>query len=479
MGYKEYQGVLQLKQQKIVSRKPFKSYNRSLKGCINCKRRKIKCDETKEQCMNCVRRKLDCKWPEPVEKPIKVENDVLETPVEPSAVLESPQQLVRYGSPETSLPIQIDSIFLVQFAQRFLPTLAQPHFNHRVPTQSLVHAVSEKSDLVRQMSIACGASLVAFDDQAFRPVARSRYVTALSSFIKAMRNGFLGSEEWLFLAVQVLQTLSLRDPMAGCNATRCAVHLNAAYELFISRILRSDALATSLERVMIENFLFNYSLTIMFCDHTKIEELIPSPFVLFFDFHTRFLTLCEEDEYPQFSRLSIIAFQIAAKATWSCRLSLPLLEYEKHLHIELLQLAETCLFMSETLEAPASVQIFDTLTVTKVVLHTSIILLKKMIEPCIRASVLQPSIDALVRLVKGSNDYVVIPIWSSFIAASASTKNEDRQRFIQTLEKLMARSGSHLINRVYNYLEALWEIYTGDEPFDLLLDTTALSKICD
>ncbi|PVH16704.1 uncharacterized protein CXQ87_005000 [Candidozyma duobushaemuli] len=467
MGYKEYQGVLQLKAHKIVSRKPTKSYKRSVKGCFSCKRRKIKCDETKGKCMNCVRRDLECQYPE-MKSSETEEEQIQDIDIGPSQLA----TLV----PRNHLSIQIDSIFLVQFAQRFLPTLAQPHFNHKVPTQSLVHSVAEKSDLLRQMSIACGASLVAFDDQAFRAVAQKRYVSALSLFIKTMKNGVLGSEEWLFLAIQVLQTLSLRDPTMGCNATRCAVHLSAAYELFMKNILQSHASVSSLERAMIENFLFNYSLTIMFCDDAQIEKLIPSPFGLFSTHYQRFFELCQDYEDPASSRLSITAFQIAAKASWSCRLRLPLADSDKLLHCELLQLAETCLLTSETLSAP-TVQIFDTLTVAKVVLHTSMILLRKMLDPGLRASILQPSIDALVRLVGDSNEYVVIPIWSSFIAASAATADSDRRFFIHTLQKLGTRSGSHLINRASSYLEGLWEIYGGDEPFGLLLDTRALTAV--
>ncbi|KAK8438501.1 hypothetical protein ACI3LY_004821 [Candidozyma auris] len=468
MGYKEYQGVLQLKGSKIISKKPLKSYKRSSTGCLSCKRRKIKCDETKDRCNNCVARKLDCQWPQPPHK----ESSAL---VVQSCSNAKPVQNT-FNAPKVSMTMQIDTLFLLQFAERFLPSIAQPHYTHKVSTQSLVHSVAEKSDLLRKVSIACGAFLVAFDDDNFRPIATSRYVDAITSFIKTIQRGKF-DQEWVFLAIQVLQTLSLRDP-DGCNASKCALHMNAAYELFIKGILQGQVKISALQRVLIENFLFNYSLTIMFCERDKIQALIPNPFDLFYSFHDVFLGLCQEDSYPQFSRLSIMAFQIAAKASWSCRMNVPLLDYEKHLHIELLHSAETCLQMSESL-IPESVSVFDTLTVTKIVLLTSIILLKKIICPDLRASFVQPQINSTVAIINNANSYVIIPIWSSFIGASASTTERDRRVFIQTLQKLMARSGSHLIDRVYKFLEGLWEIYTGDEPFDLLIDTNALSKICE
>lgn len=474
MGYKEYQGVLQVKAHKIIQRKPQKAYKRSSKGCFSCKRRKIKCDESRDKCSNCVRRNLECQYPDLVEKVKKIENPPLPVDSENALAQVAPPLLGPSGSPS----IHIDSMFLVQFVQRFLPSLAQPHYNHKVPTLSLVHSVSEKLDLLRQMSIACGASLVAFDDPAFRGVAQKRYSSALTVFIKTMRNGVLGSEEWLFLAIQVLQILSLRDPTGvDGNATRCAVHLSAAYELFMKKVLKSLALASSLERAMIENFLINYSLTIMFCDDEQIERLIPDPFDLFCDHYYRFFELCKDYDDPRLSRLSITSFQIAAKASWLCRLKLPLDEDQKLLHTELLQLAETSLLTLEALDAP-TVQLYDTLTVTTAMLHTLIILLQKMLDPDLQACVLQPRIDALRRIVSGSHDYVVVPIWSSFIGASAASNESDRQFFMEALEKLMTRSGSHLINRVHNYLQGLWEIYDGDEPFDLLLDTKAMTAVC-
>lgn len=36
---------------------------RSKTGCLTCRRRKKKCDETKPQCKACVRLKLECEWP--------------------------------------------------------------------------------------------------------------------------------------------------------------------------------------------------------------------------------------------------------------------------------------------------------------------------------------------------------------------------------------------------------------------------------
>lgn len=45
--------------QKILSRR---SHRKSRLGCLNCKRRRIKCDESRPQCTNCVRHSIACDY---------------------------------------------------------------------------------------------------------------------------------------------------------------------------------------------------------------------------------------------------------------------------------------------------------------------------------------------------------------------------------------------------------------------------------
>ncbi|KAG5292009.1 C6 transcription factor [Histoplasma ohiense] len=45
------------------------SHNKSRRGCLNCKRRHVKCDEQGPSCANCVVRKTDCVYQSPENKP--------------------------------------------------------------------------------------------------------------------------------------------------------------------------------------------------------------------------------------------------------------------------------------------------------------------------------------------------------------------------------------------------------------------------
>lgn len=44
---------------------PKKGHTKSRRGCHNCKRRKVKCQETRPECHNCVRFGLRCVYPVP------------------------------------------------------------------------------------------------------------------------------------------------------------------------------------------------------------------------------------------------------------------------------------------------------------------------------------------------------------------------------------------------------------------------------
>jgi hypothetical protein len=42
---------------------PRKGHTKSRRGCYNCKRRKVKCNETKPRCSNCIKAEVNCDYP--------------------------------------------------------------------------------------------------------------------------------------------------------------------------------------------------------------------------------------------------------------------------------------------------------------------------------------------------------------------------------------------------------------------------------
>lgn len=594
---KDFQLVLQVTSHEVISRKPIRRTKRSFGGCLNCKRKKIKCDETKSRCNNCTRSDLDCSWPagKGSEKPkeseisskapeelllakrrkphentgaeqklrkvnrwdltngvqvmnghsfssnsglasntadkemnlvdgagnltkpgnnrLRIENadaisanlklgPELEYAVDQTSAITSEQQGQQppaYGDSDFVLnPIDefqnlgsvYDSYFYAHFANRFLPTIAQPHFHHALPQKNLFLSAGTHSEMLQEIFVACGASLVAFDHPLYASIAREKYEKALLHFLRKIKDGVVqGDEDWFFVAVQVLQTLCLRDAFGGSNATRCAAHLGAAYKIVVLKILeRSQRKSwvgshfSPLEKVLIENFMFNYSITILFCDHTQLAKLVPDPFEFFTLANDRLTQMSSEDGSPQSSRMSLLSFQIAAKCSWLCRLSLPLSELDRKLHFEMLLLAETILFSLELVDFTAlDILVKNTVSIAKIVLRASIILMRKMLDMVgVRAMDLQDLVSAIVQEVdQVYNKDIIFPIWALMIGASAALNGEHRQFFKEKLQLLMEISKSKIALQVLNHLDGLWEIYKGEEPFEFLFDTLVLDQVCN
>lgn len=538
---RDFQLVLQLKLHAVVSKKPIRESKRSFLGCLQCKRKKVKCDETKTTCNNCRRSHLDCVWPDTAARQLARDSALVSRQKRatlpknsPGSMatkgpsLEQPSSQISESAPNGSLvqassrqitesapkreanlqvimnptdsstpfvpavplsvasnfhiSLQLDEFFFSKFAHNFLPNIAQPHFHETLPRQSLVLSAAARLATLKEIFIACGASLVAFDDSNFHTVAHERYTAALRNFLRSMKVGSVnGEEDWFFVAVQVLQTLCLRDSFGGSNATRCAAHFGAAYTIIASKVLRPNAgPVLPLDKMMLENFLFNYSITIFYCEHRQLERLVPDPFVFFSASNSRLATIAAQDGSPHASRMSLVAFQIAAKCSWLCRLKLPLDDRSRFLHIELLLLAETVLLSLDLGLVPTENRLRNTVSIAKVVVRTCIILLMKMLDPVnVRAMHLQHIVQAMeADVADPCNAGIIFPVWLMMIAASTSLNDPTRLFFRNRLQQLVQTTKSKICEQMINHLDGLWEIYSGEEPFELLFDTEVLDQIC-
>lgn len=579
-NYREYQVVLEVKKNHLIRKKQPKIFKKLFSGCYNCKRRKIKCDETKPQCMNCRRGTSLCSWPsdasvtlrhpcEPgtasnplgfsftpsrsalsptiqyarmshgrkgsrsLEVPLEEENFESEKEValgnshlnassqdtepQPQLQLQSqlqlqPQrQVVPRPQPQSfesdfncmdfvqgpwsplgtaGDQIAIDSFCLDQFAKNFLPTVAQVYSHDKTQLLKLVLTTSENSGLLQEIFIACGASFYASVNPASRPMAHDRYTRAIGHFVSELKLKHIrGEESWFFVAVQILQILCLRDTFAGSNATRCAAHFGAAYKLITRRILghgdpnfeKRPVLA--LEKFMLENYIFNYSITIFFCDHLQLKTLMPNPYYFFCISHKELLDLFGGPGLAEYRYNSILAFLLAAKCSWLCRLKLPLNRVDKLLCTELLVLAQSILAFFDKPQPPSlPLNIRITIDIAKVVLYTCIILLKKMLDPeNIRAADLQSFVMAIkAETEHPHNQNAIFPIWSLMVAASCSLSVPLRQFFRSALVRLLKIAKSELVYRILVYLDGLWELYgLSDRAFEMVFDTNVLDQICN
>lgn len=507
-------------------------------GCFTCKRKKIKCDETKWVCKRCTNSRLECRWPEKVLEQYR--NNGAETPHEIGAMKSDsvsdklPPTYMGHGSTGDTLtdnllidnsPIasqlgksiealssqqydchryeqstrqmlgppltsqeMLDCEFLNQFSQRFLPAIAQMHFHEETSRLSLVLSGAGTSDLLRNIFVACGATMVAYEDPSYKRMALQRYRQALTSYLNELKGGGVdGTEDWFLVAVQVLQTLCYRDVFASANATRAATHFGAAYRFISLRIFSSSSKVAAdgvkilrLDLLMVENFIFNYSVTIMFCDHKQLPHLVMNPYVMFSQTNARLRTLYQSKGYPQLSMMSMLAFLVAAKCSWLCRLCLPLSNEDRVLLAEVTLLSEVSLLSLGFLGAmTTSVTIKKTVSVAKIMLHASRILLGKMTSPDFNHEKVQEVVDYLRdEISQPHNVDTILPVWALLIGGSASVRLEDREFFRKLINSLLNISCSQIVRQVANHLEKMWMLYSGLEPLEALLNTQVMDNVC-
>ncbi|KAJ8509073.1 hypothetical protein ONZ45_g8723 [Pleurotus djamor] len=115
-------------------------YTRSKTGCLTCRVKKIKCDETKPSCMRCTHGQRDCTWPEgvPARKKSTPRKDTGERPstAESSGISEASTPPTREATPPRRGPLDLGLPPLVSRRQ------SDPYVHS--------HALLPESELIRR-----------------------------------------------------------------------------------------------------------------------------------------------------------------------------------------------------------------------------------------------------------------------------------------------------------------------------------------
>jgi hypothetical protein len=105
---------------------PRKGHTKSRRGCFNCKRRKVKCQESRPVCSNCTRVGLDCEypdsrprqWQDPLAVVVSSSRSVIpspSTPLQSTATIFTPDDMRFFHhflvSAYPALPIQGDEMW--------------------------------------------------------------------------------------------------------------------------------------------------------------------------------------------------------------------------------------------------------------------------------------------------------------------------------------------------------------------------------
>jgi hypothetical protein len=395
---------------------------------------------------------------------------------------------IQEGHKQEEIVTSEDTQCYDSFVSVFLSSITPAHCHPLLSPMSILLPYAVTNTTVKEIFLACGATSLAYNDNSFIQKAHNRYHQCVKLLINDIQRSTDGCEDHLFISVQLLQTLCLRDKSLGLNATKTAAHLSAAFEILKKRFSK-NVKVTPLDKILTEHFVFNYSITLLMCHHDKLGA-VPSPF----DFFQQFGWILEaplnesSSDDPWLNNpilgIGLVAHELSAKCSWMCRLKqLPLsaedlllcLELKDRIVENLKQLELTNL---DTLEKSQK----QTLSFSKSVLYGSMILLKKLCDDTIEIHDVQKELALLVKEMEYSkmldSDYFQ-PIWAMFIGGSVSITPEHRDFFTERFQNVSNIIHSSLSEKVLRYLKIVWS-EESDQPvgMDFLFDTTVLDIVC-
>lgn len=345
---------------------------RTRTGCLTCRKRRKKCTEEKPNCRACVRNHLTCIWPgyakEAKERKkcsfFEQSNEsfvqsTLHTDIAPNS---SPQfGRENYSISEIGLNNKIGQDILLSISIfKFMPEVVCQD-NHRMylsGSQAIVNQI-DSNPVLRESFLCAGAAyLEGFDFQRFSPLSQQLYNSSWALIANKLNQKCSQLEKYWNVLPAVL-ILALRDSSSLVSSVsmkaRC---LNVAFNLIKDRAstiehsmdcgkflaenfdTKDDGTncITPLEKVLLESFLYNYSVTLFF---TKKSDNLPDPSLVYsiVDKITKTSSYNRDYEWasnPIFGA-SFTSFEIMAKLAPIARLPLPF-DYNSHSYTKLKKL---------------------------------------------------------------------------------------------------------------------------------------------
>ncbi|QEL62725.1 hypothetical protein CJJ09_004904 [Candidozyma auris] len=344
---------------------------RSRSGCLTCRRRKVKCDETKPACSGCLRSNYKCMWPTS-EKESLSHGEEFRLEKVPSA---KRYQFVMYRGGDDKYETnneQIgtdnglandrsaklenepawgsapDNVFLYQaFVDGFLKAVSPQICHPRLSPVANFVPYSMSNPIVMDVVNACAASFLSKANPDMRLESKKRYSICLNNFANSLAKAQSGVEEWMVAAVILL---CLRDKFSGSSPIVPASHLAKALEML--RQLRTSGKSSLVSlKFLIESFLFNYTVMLLTGTHEVVSRL-PSPFEVYDEWReildfSPFHHTVPFMKYPIFGAARE-AYELAAKVSWLYS-RVPLSIQDRAVACDLLRQAYTLPYLSSCL----------------------------------------------------------------------------------------------------------------------------------
>ncbi|PKX96425.1 Zn(II)2Cys6 transcription factor [Aspergillus novofumigatus IBT 16806] len=263
---------------------------RTKTGCLTCRSRKKKCDESGSPCQNCLRCDIECVWP--VRRPSHVDDQLTHpgsSSISAEPASDTEYQLVDTQTPSiiafSNGPASYSSVLTPADSQlfSFLQTIFLPQLIHPVTKglESLRWAF--QSPFCMHALLACAAAEIPVNNLQYRRMAEMHYIKAVAGLRQSLvQTG--DSSQWTVVLWTVLM-LCIYERSKPHHSQGVDVHLAGAAQLiqmyFRQKIPDASTNATGAwARLFLESFVFHVSTSIPFQLTSTQSTAIDSAFYL-------------------------------------------------------------------------------------------------------------------------------------------------------------------------------------------------------
>lgn len=401
---------------------------------------------------------------------------------------------------------EFDDIDIEKFAfyaciKGYIPKMTTQHTHQNLTTSAAFIPQLEKNPIVREVFLCCGATYLAWNNlKKFQNMSDELYINCkilIRNFIETNPN--YADEDWLFGALQLLCNRD-KNSLNG-TAEDAKWHLMRAFDIIrlryygtqvktfelsiIENFADSNLVLRPEERTLIESFIFQYSVTILFVE--SVDEL-PDPFKIFKILNV--VLKCPVYNCGNVSNWmsnpilgpSLDCFELLAKISYIGRMPLPLSEKWVERLVKLQNMSDyytPCTPPNKLTDAEwENFQINSKVgTITsracwlvacKILEFDSLDTGKKDIQNAVKTI-----LESCRRIPAGNRVWGILP-WALLVTGLFSIKLDDRSFILELIDMMADRAHSYNGFKMSSFLRKAWA--SGNAP-NLLFHRNSLMRV--
>ncbi|KIW11186.1 hypothetical protein PV08_10486 [Exophiala spinifera] len=262
-------------------------------GCLTCRKRKLKCDESRPCCLNCTFSRRLCVWPTPAELYDRRNRRRSEDGVPKSATggdndvndvqnssnllqpgdcynLDSTWLIVSSPQPRTSISSECDNSLLCYYTDSFLSVIllptTKPSDYDSFRSYTLMLALECQSVKHAVMSSSAANKYMLTGEDHFRRLSLEHYAQAVKEVNHALANIDYSRESWadpLLISVAYLYIHAFWGPDADKDAAKHVLGMQQLFKLRYTGNTSPVCVDRPFDRIMVESALYHSFLLAM------------------------------------------------------------------------------------------------------------------------------------------------------------------------------------------------------------------------